>query len=249
MVNKKNINYNQNMKIKNSKKKSMSFKSSSYKNSNTQISSSIGTAACSFGKNSHLMDFETIKVYNKRTYPYPILVKAKSINENKKCNNNLQRKLSLSPDKVESKQIIKKMLLKNPQCYDNQSAFNKNINYNTINQKVSLYEQNKKQKNVVLPIRKEKESIEIKVKDMISLVLNSKELTSNYGNMSRNIKLKHSHNDKNILCFTNRTNNSINNSSNKKPMLSGLSSKTNSKNKNKHIFPYNRTYYGNVKNK
>ena len=85
MVNQKNINYNKSMKIniKNSKKQSMSFKSSSYKNSNTQVSSSIGTAACSFGKNSHLMDFETIKAYNKRSYPYPILVKAKSINEKK----------------------------------------------------------------------------------------------------------------------------------------------------------------------
>ncbi len=63
MVNQKNINYNKSMKIniKNSKKQSMSFKSSSYKNSNTQVSSSIGKAACSFGKNSYLMDFETIK--------------------------------------------------------------------------------------------------------------------------------------------------------------------------------------------
>ena len=44
MVNKKNINFNKNKNIIN-KKKSNSFKSS-YKNSNTQVSSSMGTASC-----------------------------------------------------------------------------------------------------------------------------------------------------------------------------------------------------------
>ena len=48
MVNKKKINFNKNKNIIN-KKKSNSFKSS-YKNSNTQVSSSMGTATCSFGK-------------------------------------------------------------------------------------------------------------------------------------------------------------------------------------------------------
>ena len=111
------------------------------------------------------------------------------------------------------------MLLKNPICYDNCKNCNKNINFNLIIQKLPLYEQNKKQKNVVLPIRKEMDTIEIKVKDMIYLVLNNKDLSTNYGNMSRNIKIKHRHNDKNVVCLTNRTNNSINNSFNKKPVL------------------------------
>ena len=245
VVNKKNIYYSKNIKINknNNKKKSMSFKSS-YKNSNTQISSSIGTAACSFGKNSHIIDYETIKVYQKRSYPYPILVKAKSINDGKNYNSNYQRKLSLSPDKIESKQIVKKMLLNNPNCYDNC------INKKVINKKMLLYEQSKKKKNVVLPIRKEKESIETKIKDMMSLVLKNKETLNNYGNISRNIKIKHSHNDKSIVTMRNRTNNSINNTSIKKPMLSTLTFKNSNStsNKNKHIFPYNKTYYGNLKN-
>ena len=58
MVNKKNIYYNKNISIHNIKKDKNRIKKS-YKSSNTQISSSIGTAACSYGKNSHLMDFES----------------------------------------------------------------------------------------------------------------------------------------------------------------------------------------------
>ena len=246
MVNKKNIYYNKNMKINksNNKKKSKSFKSS-YKNSNTQISSSIGTAACSYGKNSHLMDFETIKVYQKRTCPNPILVKPKSINNKKNYNDNAQRKFSLSPDKVESKQIVKKMLLNDPYGHDKCC---KSLNNNAISKKVP-FEQNKKQKNIVLPIRKEKESSDIKVKELVNLVLNSKEIPNNYGNISRNMKMKHQNNDKSIITITNRTNKSINNTSSKKPMLSGLISKnSNSSIKNKHIYPYNKTYYGNIKN-
>jgi hypothetical protein len=54
IVNKNNLNSNRNILI--NKKKSNSFKSSY----NTQISSSLCTA-CSFGKNSHLADIETIR--------------------------------------------------------------------------------------------------------------------------------------------------------------------------------------------
>ena len=143
MVNNKNINYNQNINMIISKKKSNSFKSS-YKNSNTQISSSIGTAACSFGKNSHLKDFDTIKVYQKRTYPYPILIKTKNTIEKKKTINSSQRKFSLSPDKVESKELIKKMLLNNP--ISNGKHLKNKLNNN---KKIPLYEYNKKHKNVV----------------------------------------------------------------------------------------------------
>ena len=244
MVNKKNINYNQNINMIISKKKSNSFKSS-YKNSNTQISSSIGTAACSFGKNSHLKDFDTIKVYQKRTYPYPILIKTKNTNDKKKNNNSSQRKFSLSPDKVESKELIKKMLLNNP--ISNGKILKNKLNNN---KKIPLYEYNKKLKNVVLPIRKEKDS-EIKIKQMMNLIINNKDISNNYGNISRNIKIKNPYKEKNIITISNRTNNSINtNESIKKSILSIKTSKNSSsnKNKNKQIFPYNKTYYGHIKN-
>ena len=251
MINKKKNYYNKNIKSNNIKKKSNSIKTS-YKNSNTQISSSIGTAACSYGKNSHLIDFETIKVYQKKSCPYPNLIKSKNIND--KMNNNYyncRRNFSLSPDKVQSKELVKKMLLKNPISNDNYSnkIYNNKLN---IKKKVPLYENNKKQKNVVLPIRKEKDLSEIKIKDMISLILNNKEISNNYGNISRNTKIKHPHKEKSIISISNRTNNSINtNESIKKSMISVKTyknSNSKNKNKNKYIYPNNKTYYGYIKN-
>ena len=241
MVNKKNIYKNKNINIHNIKKKPSSIKTS-YKSSNTQISSSIGTAACSFGKNSHLMDLETIKVYQKRSYPYPNLIKAKKTYTKKKSNNNSQRKFSLSPEKIQSKELVKKMLLNNP-------IITEKYNKNKINskKKVPFHENNKKQKNVVLPIRKEKEQPEITLKDMIHLVLNNKNLSNNYGNISRNIKIKHSK-EKSTITVSNKTSNSINtNESIKKSMLSLKSSNSSNKNKNKNIFPNNKTCYGFIK--
>ena len=245
MVNKKNINFNKNKNIIN-KKKSNSFKSS-YKNSNTQVSSSMGTAACSFGKNSHLMDFETIKVYQKHTYPYPypILIKTKNISHKKKYINSSQRKFSLSPIKVESKELVKKMLLNNP--ISNVKHLKNKLNNN---KKIPLYEYNKKHKNVVLPIRKEKDA-DIKLKEMMNLIINNKDISNNYGNISRNIKIKHPYKEKSIITISNKTNNSINtNESIKKSILSIKTSKNSSsniKNKNKNIFPYNKAYHGHIK--
>ena len=252
MVNKKKTIYShRNMNINNIKKQSYSFKSS-YKNSNTQISSSIGTAACSFGKNSHLMDFETIKVYNKRSGPYPLLIKPKrNINKKNKHTEISKRKFSLSPDKIESKELVKKMLLSNPITNDN---INKKINTNKIKdqRRIPLNEKIKKQKNIVLPIRKEKEDIEIKIKDTINLIINNKDISNNYSSISRNIKLKPSNKEKSIITMSNRTNNSINtNESIKNVRISGktaINSNSNNKTKNKHIFPYNKTYYGYINN-
>ena len=228
IVNKKYIYYNKNMnKIK---KKSNSFKSS-----NTQISSSLITAACSMGKNSHLKDFDTIKVIQKRKYPYSIGVKSKTINEKCKINNNISnKKFSLSPDKIGSLNIIKKILLRNP--ISNNDTCNKCIN----NKKIHIYDQNKKQKNIVLPIRKEKDPIEIKIKDMINLILNNKGMSFNYGN-SRNKKNKHPNTERSIVTYSNKTNNSIStNGSNRKSFISMRTFKnSNSNNKNKiikHIF-------------
>jgi len=244
--NKKNniINKNNNYINKNTyKSKKKSF---SYKNSNTQISSSLITAACSFGKNSHLIDFETIKVYSKRKLPYPKLFKAKSINKtnkNKYDNNTSERKLSLSPDKIECKNIIKNILINNSICYSNNcNRCNKN---NFLNKIASKNTQNKKQKNKILPIRKEKDSIDIKIKDIINSVLNNKNMSCTLGNISRNLKMKHPNNDKNSMALTNRSNNSINtNGSFKKSLLSIKALKNpNLNNKNKNIYPCNKTYY------
>ena len=244
MVNKKNIYYNKNISIHNIKKDKNRIKKS-YKSSNTQISSSIGTAACSYGKNSHLMDFETINAYQKRTYPYPNFVKAKNINAKKKITNNYekQRKLSLSPDKVLSKELIRKMLLNNP---ISKEKYNKNIIISKKN--MSLCEKNKKQKNVVLPIRKEKDQSEIKFRDMIHLILNNKNMQNNYGNISRNSKIKHSK-EKSTITISNKTSHSINtNESIKKSLLTLKNYSSKNKNKKKHIFPNNKTYYGYSKN-
>ena len=244
MVNKKNIYHNKNISIHNIKKDKNRIKKS-YKSSNTQISSSIGTAACSYGKNSHLMDFETINVYQKRSYPYPNFVKAKNINAKKKITNNYekQRKLSLSPDKVQSKELIKKILLNNP---ISKEKYNKNIIISKKN--MSLCENNKKQKNVVLPIRKEKDQSEIKFRDMIHLILNNKNMQNNYGNISRNSKIKHSK-EKSTISISNKTSHSINtNESIKKSLLSLKNSSSNNKNKKKHIFPNNKIHYGYSKN-
>ena len=244
MVNKKNIYYNKNISIHNIKKDKNRIKKS-YKSSNTQISSSIGTAACSYGKNSHLMDFETINVYQKRSYPYPNLIKPKNVNAKKNIINNYvkQRKLSLSPDKFQSKELIKKILLNNP---ISKEKYNKNKIISK--KKMSLYENNKKQKNVVLPIRKEKDQSEIKFKDMIHLILNNKNLQNNYGNISRNSQKKHSK-EKSAITISNKTSYSINtNESIKKSMLSLKNSSSNNKNKKKHMFPNNKIYFGYSKN-
>ena len=221
-------------------------KSFSYKNSNTQISSSLITAACSFGKNSHLIDFETIKVYSKRKLPYPILFKAKSINEankNKYDNNTSDRKLSLSPDKIECKNIIKNMLINNSICYCNNC--NRCSKNNFLNKIVSKNTQNKMQKNKILPIRKEKDSIDVKIKDIANSVLNNKNMSCTLGNISRNLKVKHPNTDKSSIALTNRSNNSINtNGSIKKSLLSIKALKNqNLNNKNKNIFHCNKTYY------
>ena len=221
IVNKKNLISKRNILI--NKKKSNSFKSSY----NTQISSSLCTA-CSFGKNSHLIDIETIKIYTKRKSPNSIIFKAKSNKEkNKKQYNNFsKRKFSLSPDKLESKQIIKKMLINNAKLNS------KKIKKNKINKKFSMVGQHKRQKNIVLPIRKDKETFEIKTKDMIHLLLKNKFSSDHLGKISRNSKTKNS-NEKSILTFSNKTHNSINsNGSNKKPLLSIKSYKNNNKNKN-----------------
>ena len=236
IINKKNAYINKNT-YKN-KKKSFSFKSS-YKNSNTQISSSLLTAACSFGKNSHLIDFETIKVYSKRKLPYPILFKAKSINEKNKTKHNIfsERKFSLSPDKIESKNIIKKMLINN-----SISTFNncKNI----LNKKVPKNIQIKKQKSKIFPIRKEKDSIDIKIKDMINSILNNKNMSNTFGNISRNLNIKHPNNEKSLMALTNRSNNSITtNGTTKKPFLSIKALKNISSNSQNQIYyPCNKTY-------
>jgi len=225
IANKKNLNSNRNILV--NKKKSNSFKSSY----NTQISSSLCTA-CSFGKNSHLIDFETIKIYNKRKSPNSILFKAKSSKDKNKTqyNNYSKRKFSLSPDKFESKQIIKKMLINNAKL--NSKALKKY----QINQKFTKIGQNRRQKNIVLPIRKEKDAFEVKAKDMIHLLLNNKFSSDNLGKISRNSKTKNSNNEKSILTFSNKTHNSINsNSSNKKTLLSIKSYKNTNKN-NKNIF-------------
>ena len=247
MVNKKNIYNHKKLNCNNIKKNSYSFKSS-YKNSNTQISSSIGTAACSFGKNSHLMDFETIQVYKKRTGQYPNLMKPKrNINQKIKNTKISQRKFSLSPDKIESNAMIKKMLLN---YHISNSNLKKKINNNKLEDKkrIPLQEKIKKQKNVVLPIRKEKDNVEAKFKDMIHLIINNKDISNNYGSISRNIKIKNNNKEKSIITMSNRTNNSINtNESNKNIKISGKTAKnsnSSNKNKNKPIFPYNKTYYG-----
>ena len=244
--NKKNIIFNKKNTYNNKNTYKSKKKSFSYKNSNTQISSSLVTAACSFGKNSHLIDFETIKVYSKRKLPYPILFKAKSINEtnkNKYENNTSERKLSLSPDKIECKNIIKNMLINNSICYcSNCNRCNKN---NFLNKIASKNTQNKKQKNKILPIRKEKDSIDIKIKDIINSVLNNKNMSCTLGNISRNLKVKHPNNDKNSIALTNRSNNSIStNGSIKKSLLSIKALKNpNSNNKNKNTCHCNKTYY------
>jgi hypothetical protein len=78
-----------------------------------------------------------------------------------------------------------------------------------INKKYAKNGQNKRQKNIVLPIRKEKEAFEIKTKDMIHLLLHSKFSSDNIGKISRNSKANNSNNEKNILTFPNKTYNSI----------------------------------------
>ena len=98
------------------------------------------------------------------------------------------------------------------------------------NKKFAMVGKNKKQKNIVLPIRKEKETFEVKIKDMIHLFLNNKFSTDNLGKISRNSKTKNSNNEKSILTFSNKTQNSINsNSSNKKTLLSIKSYKNTNK--------------------
>ena len=137
------------------------------------------------------------------------------------------------------------MLLSNP--ISNGKHLKNKLNNN---KKIPLYEYNKKHKNVVLPIRKEKDA-EIKVKQMMNLIINNKDISNNYGNISRNIKIKNPYKEKSIITISNRTNNSINtNESIKKSLLSIRTSKNSSsnKNKNKQIFPYNKTYYGHIKN-
>ena len=223
IVNKKNFYSNRNILV--NKKKSNSFKSSY----NTQISSSLCTA-CSLGINSHLIDLETIKIYKKKRSPNSILFKAKNNKDKNKTqyNNYSKRKFSLSPDKFESKQIIKKILI------DNAKLNSKKLKKYQINKKFAKIGQNKKQKNIVLPIRKEKETFELKAKDMFHLLLNNKFSSDNLGKNSRNSKTKNSNNEKSILTFSNKTHNSINsNGSNKKTLLSIKSYKnTNKNNKN-----------------
>jgi hypothetical protein len=239
IISKKN-NYN-NKNTYNSKKKSFS-----YKNSNTLISSSLITAACSFGKNSHLIDYETIKANSKRKLPYPILFKAKSINEsnkNKYDNNTSERKLSLSPDKIECKNIIKNMFINNSICYsNNHNGCSKN---NFLNKIAPKNTQNKKQKNKIFHIKKEKDSIDVKIKDIINSVLNNKNMSCTLGNISRNLKVKHPNTDKSSIALTNRSNNSIStNGSIKKSLLSIKALKNpNLKNNYKNILHCNKTYY------
>ena len=231
IIRKKN-NYNNKNTYK-SKKKSFSNK-----NSNTLISSSLITAACSFGKNSHLIDFETIKANSKRKLPYPKLFKAKSINEsnkNKFDNNTFERKLSLSPDKIESKN--------NSICYcNNYNGCSKNYYLNKIAPKNT---QNKKQKNKIFPIKKEKDSIDVKIKDIINSVLNNKNMSCTLGNISRNLKVKHHNTDKSSIALTNRSNNSIStNGSIKKSLISIIALKNPNLNNNyKNICHCNKTYY------
>ena len=241
IINKKNAYINKNT-YKN-KKKSFSLKSSN-KNSNTQISSSLLTAACSFGKNSHLIDFETIKVYSKRKLPYPILFKAKSINDKNKNKHdmNLERKFSLSPDKIQSKNIIKKMLINNSISICKNC--NKCLNSNILNKKVPKNIQIKKQKSKILPIRKEKDSIDIKIRDMINSILNNKNMSNTFGNISRNLNIKHPNNEKSLIALTNRSNNSITtNGSIKKPLISIKALKNiSSYSQNKNYYTCNKTY-------
>ena len=232
----KNKNYNKNLSIYNVKNKSNNIKTS-YKYSNTQISSSVGTAACSFRKNSYLKDFETINIYQQKINLFKNLIKAK--NKKKKIYDISTRKFSLSPDKVLSKEIIKKMLLNNsiPKNNVSKNIFNNKLN---IKKTVSLYDNNKKQKNVVLPIRKEKDLDDIKIKEMMNLILKNKVKSNISGNISRNEKSKNSYKDKNIITTSNRTNNSINtNDSIKMPFLSLKTYKysiSNNKIRNKHFF-------------
>ena len=91
----------------------------------------------------------------------------------------------------------------------------------------------------------------IKLKEMMNLIINNKDISNNYGNISRNIKIKHQYKEKSIITISNKTNNSINtNESIKKSILSIKTSKNSSsniKNKNKNIFPYNKAYYGHIK--
>ena len=83
---------------------------------------------------------------------------------------------------------------------------------------------------------------------MIHLIINNKDISNNYGSISRNIKIKNNNKEKSIITMSNRTNNSINtNESNKNIKISGKTAKnsnSSNKNKNKPIFPYNKTYYG-----
>ena len=238
----KNINNNKHLSIYKTKNKSNNIKIS-YKYSNTQISSSVGTAACSFRKNSYLKDFETININQKKSNPYKNLFKAN--NKKKKFFDNSNRKFSLSPDKILSKELVKKMLLNNNIPKNN---YSKNIFNNKLNSKKAspLYDNNKKQKNAVLPIRKEKDLYDIKIKEMMNLILSNKVKSNISGNISRNAKSKNSYKDKNIITISNKTNNSINtNESIKMPMLSLKTSKNfNSSNKikNKYIYLNNKTY-------
>ena len=146
---------------------------------------------------------------------------------------------------MESKELVKKMLLNNP--ITNVKHLKNKLNNN---KKIPLYEYNKKHKNVVLPIRKEKDA-DIKLNEMMNLIINNKDISNNYGNISRNIKIKHPYKEKSIITISNKTNNSINtNESIKKSILSIKTSKNSSsniKNKNKNIFPDNKTYYGHIK--
>ena len=202
------------------------------------------SAPCSIRKNSHLNDYETIKIYKNRKGPHPSLYKTKSINEKKiiKNNNFLEEKLSLSPVKRQSKKFIKKMLLKNPiNNYDN---LNISINKNIIN-KIPIHKQNKKQNNNNLTKMNEKEIKEFKIKHMLNLILNNKDKKNNSENTSRNLKKK----EKSVITLTNRVNNSINiNATNRNHLISIKTSKNSNFNKNQYFFPYNQTDYGNLNN-
>ena len=241
--NKKKFQNKNKIIIKNNNKKSNNYKSS-FKNSNNQISSSLVSAPCSIRKNSHLNDYEKIKIYKNRKGPHPSLYKTKSINEKKiiKNNNFLEEKLSLSPVKRESKKFIKKMLLKNPiNNYDN---LNISINKNIIN-KIPIHKQNKKQNNNNLTKMNEKEIKEFKIKHMLNLILNNKDKKNNSENTSRNLKKK----EKSVITLTNRVNNSINiNATNRNHLISIKTSKNSNFNKNQYFFPYNQTDYGNLNN-
>ena len=243
LVNNKKKFQNKNKIIIKNNKKSNNYKSS-FKNSNNQISSSLVSAPCSIRKNSHLNDYETIKIYKNRKGPHPSLYKTKSINEKKiiKNNNFLEEKLSLSPVKRESKKFIKKMLLKNPiNNYDN---LNISINKNIIN-KIPIHKQNKKQNNNNLTKMNEKEIKEFKIKHMLNLILNNKDKKNNSENTSRNLKKK----EKSVITLTNRVNNSINiNATNRNHLISIKTSKNSNFNKNQYFFPYNQTDYGNLNN-